>query len=192
MFWFVLRFLCRSGVDVASIAKTIQALGESLASEMYDLPAGDLTVLNDEFLVSWEDLLQRFFSLSQNRLSRKKTSLLGWNFWPLSRDLFSPWTRIIPCWRHCKIISASICRISRSGSSMVIKGMMHCFSRIISESTDLDFSESEIVLHGPIDVSVTASRTKQPFFDLLVTTVIGLYGGIMFLLLQVNLLVILT
>ncbi|XP_055328338.1 BOS complex subunit NCLN-like [Paramacrobiotus metropolitanus] len=47
-----------------------------------------------------------------------------------------------------------------------------------------DKAESDITLYGPVDVVVTASRTKQPFFDLLVTSIIAIYGGLMFLLLQ--------
>ncbi|OWA50521.1 Nicalin-1 [Hypsibius exemplaris] len=47
-----------------------------------------------------------------------------------------------------------------------------------------DKGDSDLVLYGPLEVSVTASRTKQPFFDLLVTTIIGIYGGILFLLIQ--------
>lgn len=46
--------------------------------------------------------------------------------------------------------------------------------------------DTELIVYGPMEVTVTASRTKQPFFDLLLTAAIGLYGALVYFLLQVR------
>ncbi|GAV03462.1 hypothetical protein RvY_13881 [Ramazzottius varieornatus] len=137
------------------------------------------SAIDMKFLMKTVEILTKTLAADMYGFTEDESNVLDSSFLAVDEDNIKSWMRLLTQQpRSLQMLTADHPAMAAVKEHLT----KHLTEVTIKQLTEK--GDTELIVYGPMEVTVTASRTKQPFFDLLLTAVIGLYGALVYFLLQ--------